>query len=400
MIISKRYHGDHESRRTVTGILQDHLVRLLSDLIAVESVNPGFPGGGSGEARVAEYVAAWARSRRLEARRQPVLAGRDNLIVTLPGRATGGPLLLEAHMDTAPIGDWPRALTPRMEGRRLYGRGACDTKGSLVAMMVAMERLQEGRSAHPTVILAATVDEETTFRGVAALAAEGPTAAAAIVGEPTRLQPVIAHKGCVRFQIRTVGRAAHSSRPEEGANAILHMATVLGELEKGLAPLLGAPHPLCGSATCTVTMIDGGVGINVVPPACVASLDWRTLPGMDTARVFAVVDAALREIGHRHPAIAVVRGATLLEDAPLETAVDAPVVRAALAACHVAGHQARPRGAPYGSDASKLAAAGIPTLVLGPGDIADAHTAAEHVRIPDLALAVEIYAGIAIQLAS
>lgn len=376
----------------------ERLERRLCDLIAIESVNPAFPGGGSGESGVADYVCDWARSCGLDVRRQPVLPGRDNVLVTLPGHAPGGPLLFEAHMDTAPVLDWPDACTTRVEGDRIVGRGACDTKGSLAAMMAAIELLQDADGPHPPVILAATIDEETTFRGVSALVADRIDAAAAIVGEPTRMQPVIAHKGCVRFQIRTTGRAAHSSRPEEGVNAIMQMVTVLGELEAGMAPLLAASHPLCGPATCAVTLIEGGVGINVVPPECLASVDWRLVPGQSAATVYAGVDALLAELRARHPSMQVRRGATLLEDGPLSTPEDAQIVRALLAACAAAGHAAAPCGAPYGSDASKLAAAGIPSVVFGPGDIADAHGAAEYVRIPDLLAAARIYAETAMRL--
>lgn len=375
--------------------MEEKLVRLLNDLIAIESVNPAYPGGTRGEAAIADYVEEHCRHLGLDVTRQRVLPGRDNVVAVLRVPNARGTILFEAHMDTValePMGE--RALRPEVRDGRLYGRGACDTKGSLAAMLAALEMLRaESRDLGVNVALLAAVDEEYRYRGVLAFLDAHQPVQAAIVGEPTDLRIVVAHKGCVRWRLSTLGRAAHSSRPEEGQNAIDGMAEVLVALRRLQSRLRERSHPLVGNPTLSVGRIWGGTGVNIVPDRCTIEIDRRTIPGESHQSVLAEFDALLDDVGSAHPMVRFEREEPYLADWTLDTPVDAPIVLAVRRACQELGLSDEPVGVAYGTDASKLWALGrIPSIVLGPGSIAQAHTGDEYVSIAQLVTASSLYA--------
>ncbi|MGI8643432.1 MAG: M20 family metallopeptidase, partial [Thermomicrobiales bacterium] len=280
----------------------EHVVSLLQDLVAINSVNPAYPEG-KGEAAVADYVERYCRRIGLDATRQPVLPGRDNIVATITVPGATGTLLYEGHMDTVGLGLMGAAgLAPEVRDGKLYGRGACDTKGSLAAMLVAFEHLLEHR-ADLTInaTLLASVDEEYAYRGVLAYINSDLPATAAVVGEPTDLRVVVAHKGCVRGTITVTGRAAHSSEPHLGISAIDGMADVLIAL-RALGPMLAArQHPLMSPPTLTVGTIEGGTGHNIVPEQCTIVYDRRTLPDEEPGTVLAELDAVLDIVRESRP---------------------------------------------------------------------------------------------------
>ena len=381
--------------------MTEQLIELLSDLVALESVNPAYPGGSRGEAAVANYVESYCRRLGLAVTRQPVLSGRDNIRAELCVPSAQQTLLFEAHMDTVDLGPMgAQALRPDVREGRLYGRGSCDTKGSLAAMLLAMQSLQtEPERLGVNVMLLATVDEEYGFRGVTAYVDSKYPVQAAVVGEPTELRIVVAHKGCVRWRLSTTGRAAHSSRPEDGDNAIDQMAEVLQSLRAFQARLRGRRHPLVGSPTLSVGRIWGGTGVNIVPERCTIEIDRRLIPGEDAQGALAEVDAFLAECAVDNPLLKVAREEPFVADWPLETPSDAAVVSAACAACASLNLPTQPIGVPYGTDASKLwALGGIPAIVLGPGSIAQAHTAEEYVSLAEVVAAADLYRRIALHL--
>jgi acetylornithine deacetylase ArgE len=390
--------------------VEDTLVRLLSDLVAIESVNPAYPGGERGEVAVAAYVAEYCRRLGLDVSRQPVLPGRENVLAELRVAGARGTVLFEAHMDTVNLdasGSMGEGgLRPEVRDGRLYGRGACDAKGALAGMLSALERLVARRGdLGVNVVLAATVDEEYQFRGVLAMIDQylGPERQvdAAVVGEPTDLRVVVAHKGCVRTRISTVGRAAHSSRPEEGVNAVEHMAQVVTALQDHRRRLAERRHQLTGSPTLSIGRIWGGTAVNIVPDRCTIEVDRRLLPGEDAASALAEIDGVLAALRASDPAVQIEREAPFVADWPLDTPVEALVVRAAVAACRDLGLPDTPVGVAYGSDASKLQALrGVPSIVLGPGSIAQAHTADEFVPVDQLAYAADLYARTAFHAAA
>ncbi|HEV2123465.1 MAG TPA: M20/M25/M40 family metallo-hydrolase, partial [Chloroflexota bacterium] len=207
------------------------------------------------------------------------------------------------------------------------------------------------------------------------------------------LQPVIAHKGAVRWRIRTAGKAAHTSRPENGNNAIYQMVEVIDALREHLEPRLALEtHPLLTPPTLTVGRIEGGLGVNIVPDACSIEIDRRTLPREDPEAILREVDAVLAQLMARHPEITAVREAPFLSERGLETSPDEPFVGLVQSACSaITGGLAEPAGVPYGTDATHLSPLGIPTIVLGPGDISQAHSADEWVEVRQVEQAADLY---------
>jgi acetylornithine deacetylase/succinyl-diaminopimelate desuccinylase-like protein len=367
------------------------VAQLLQDLVRIPSVNPSLDPTSAGEAALAEVVARQMRAAGFGVRLEEALPGRPNVV------ARAGPeptperpaLLFECHMDTVPLGAMRDGLSPAIREGCLHARGACDVKGGLAAMLIALARFTR---AHKPLLLWATVDEEHDYRGVQALAQRGVAAAGAVVAEPTGLRPVLAHRGNLRLEVVARGRAAHSSRPDLGENAILRAARLVEGLGAGFAARFGRRvHPLCGGSTWSVTQIATDNPVNVVPDRCRLGVDVRLTPGLGAAEVLGWLDAALAGSG-----IPAERRQLRPEDPALDTDPAADVARWAVeAASAVLGEPVAPQGAPYSTDASKIAAlAGVPAVVLGPGDIGWAHTAEERIPLDELEKAVEVYAGI------
>jgi len=297
-------------------------------------------------------------------------------------------------MDTVPAEHMEiEPFTPEVKDGRLYGRGSCDTKAALAAMLVALKRRLDAGGPEVSVVLAGTMDEEFRFRGVRRLVESGIRATGGMVGEPTGLDIVVAHKGVVRWKVRTRGRSTHSSQPEEGVNAIYRMAPVLSVLERyATQELRGAPHPLLGGPTLSVGLIEGGQTVNTVPDFCEIQIDRRTLPGEDAEEVMADVRSYLDAAAEIDFDLEI--EPPFLVDRAMELDEDDPIVRRVGEVCERTLGASRIRGVPYGTDASKLTPAGIPSLVFGPGHIVRAHSAVEYVEIEELCNAVAVYEGV------
>ena len=213
----------------------DELTRLLGDLVSIPSVNPmgrSLDGPEIFETRLSTYLESWFRDHEIPCERQPVAPGRDNLLARFESDGSPRRLLFDVHQDTVPTdGMTIDPFSPRVEQGRMYGRGSCDIKGGMAAMLVALRRLcQERPRKAASVVLACTVDEEYTHIGSSRLALTDHGAELAIVSEPTRLDLVHCHKGALRWKIRTRGVACHSSTPSLGKNAIYAMSRVIEAL--------------------------------------------------------------------------------------------------------------------------------------------------------------------------
>jgi len=379
-------------------VTHERVVDLLRDMVAIPSVNPIYDPASRGETDMADYVEAWAGRLGLETTRQTVFPGRDNVLVRLAGPEGAPVLLMEAHMDTVGVEAMAGAFVPELREGRLYGRGACDTKGSLAAMMAAVERLVEESTALAcSVALLAAVDEETSGKGARAHVAAGGTADGAIVGEPTDGRVVNEHNGCVRGEIEVIGRAAHTSVAGEGINAIEGMAEVilaLRAVDRNLAMRPGGPAQ---NGSLTVSLISGGAGINIVPERCLINYDRRTVPGQTSGQALAEIDAALDGVRAADSEYRIERREPWLVGNSLATGPESGIVRIASAASAALGLDATPIRVPYGSDASKFQEGGIPTIVFGPGSIANAHAVDESVPIKDLVAASVFYREVALR---
>ena len=370
---------------------EQEAIELLTDLVRTPSVSPEIPGG-TGEAAMAAKVAAYAESCGAEVVYQEALPGRPNVVGTLEADPGAPVLMLEAHMDTVALGAMTRGHEPWLDATGLlHGRGACDTKGSLAAMLLTLRRVSRESVRPCTLVLAATVDEEAGSTGADTLAASSVTADGAIVGEPTSLDIVRAHRGGRFWKISTAGISAHSSRPDLGDNAIYHMADVIRVLrEEFTRRLVGRRHPLCGDSTFSAGRIRAGTSFNVVPDHCELIFDRRFLPTERLEDVDAELDEVLGIARERFPGLQVEAVPEVVAGS-LDTPEDAGVVRALIAACEAVTGRAAIAGAPYGSDAASLAAVGIPSVLCGPGDIAVAHSQDEWVPIAEVVQASEVY---------
>ncbi|MGL5097699.1 MAG: M20 family metallopeptidase, partial [Planctomycetia bacterium] len=275
------------------------LIELTRRLISIPSVNPmgrNLTGPIYYETALTNFLEEWLRPLPIELRRQPVKPGRDNLLATYRAPNSKRHVLLEVHQDTVPVdGMTIDPFGATLVDGRIYGRGACDDKGPMAAMMAAFRRLVLEKAEGTTVTLALTVDEEHTFLGVSELVKQGLDGGGlkvdeAIVAEPTNLDIVYTHKGTTRWEIYTTGKACHSSQPHLGVNAIYRMAPVLASLERFAATLAQRPaDPVLGKPTLSVGRIDGGMSVNTVPGRCRIEIDRRLIPGEDYRQAHAAV---------------------------------------------------------------------------------------------------------------
>jgi len=355
--------------------------QLLAELIALPSVNPAFLPPRhplAGEKNVADFLAATAARAGLEVEFQKVLPGRANIIARLlPKDKIRQTILLAPHLDT--VGAAGTQFIPQRKNGRLHGRGACDTKGSVAAMLAALCELANAKSRplETEIVFAGLIDEEHAQAGSRALAASGFKADLAIVGEPTKLQVVTAHKGSLWLELATRGHAAHGATPHLGKNAVHEMARIVDVLETDYAAQLKQrKHKLLGAGTVNVGTISGGTQPNIVPDGCVISIDRRTLPGETEAGVRREITALLQA----KKLSAKISSAKLAPALPLETDFKLPLVQTFLRAAK----QKKSLGADYFCDAAVLSAGGIPSVVFGPGDIAQAHTADEWISLAEL----------------
>jgi acetylornithine deacetylase len=340
-----------------------------------------------------DYVQRYFEPFAVRIEWQEVYPGRENVLVHVAGADSAAPpVLLEAHMDTVDVEGMDQPFTPRLDGGRLYGRGACDTKAALAAEMAALrEVLAAGETLSRGCVLAATVDEEATMGGIRRLVQSGASFAAAVVGEPTALKVVAATDGHMYVRITTHGQSAHTASPQHGVNAIYLMNDVIHVLRQRTdAVYPRRQHPLCGSPKLTVSIIQGGASEHIVPDTCQIALDCRVIPGETCAGTTQEIREWLAADLDEQTFARVEFGEASLAIPPLQTPADHWLVQKLHAAAGRVLGNAQIAGVPYNTNASHLAAAGVPSVVFGPGDIAQAHGVVEFVEIEQVVAAVEI----------
>lgn len=371
---------------------------IAQALIRLPSVNPDYDPASPGEGVVTAWLENWGRANGFTVLRQPVLPQRENILLQFRNGADHPHFMLNGHTDTVGVGGMTIApFGGEARDGRLWGRGASDMKGPLACMLAAALRLKQSPATwRGTLTVAFMADEEYRFRGVTAMLdqlAELPDFA--VVGEPTRLRVVRGCKGCLRFPVHAVGRAAHSSKPHEGRSAVVAMAHAILELERHFSTRLAQiTAPEFGTSTGSIGLINGGTGVNIVPERCTIQVDVRLLPGQDGQRTLAEIQTLLRERCRQVPDVRWLFDGPSVLDPSFELPAGHPLVQTA---CAVQG-QAKPDVVFFGCDASKLAARGVPVIVLGPGDIAQAHTVDEFIALADLEAGTETYLRLALAL--
>ncbi|MBI5801937.1 MAG: M20/M25/M40 family metallo-hydrolase [Verrucomicrobia bacterium] len=423
---------------------------IAQALVRFPSVNPDYDPASAGEGAVTQWIEEWGRAHGFTVWRQPVLPGRENILLQFRNGADHPHFMLNGHTDTVGVGGMSIApFSGEVRDGRLWGRGASDMKGPLACMMAAGLRLKNAPSTwHGTLTIACMADEEFRFRGVTAMldqmvgrdsvephlerseaskasnsgeatdsrdarfarassvgkwgsteshptgkvATESHPASGlpdfAVVGEPTRLRVVRGCKGCLRFAIHALGRAAHSSKPHEGRSAVVAMAHAILELERHFATRLAQiAAPGFGTSTGSIGLISGGTGVNIVPERCTIHVDIRLLPGQDWRATHQEIQSLLGARCRQVPDVQWQFDEPSVVDPSFEFPASHPLVTTA---CAVLGQPA-PDIVFFSCDASKLAARGVPVIVLGPGDIAQAHTVDEFIALADLEAGTEAY---------
>ena len=345
---------------------------LLGELIRIPSVNPeGEPGVDEpGEARLAGYLEKLLNELGAEASLREVLPGRPNVVARFPSDRPGKPrLLLAPHTDTVSVAGM--TIDPfggEVRDGKVWGRGASDTKGPMAAMLCALSRLgEEIPKLGYEIWFAGLMGEESGQHGAKALASE-ESFAFVIAGEPTDLKTVHAHKGSLWVTMTAHGKAVHASAPEKGDNAVYKISSAIERIRGEVIPEVERrEHPLLGRSSLSVGTVRGGSKTNIVPDHCEATIDIRTIPGEDPLRIIDLLKLASPGVDISHQS-----------SSPLNTDPEHPLIR------KLSSLGASPVGAPWFCDAAVFAAKGMPAVALGPGSIAQAHTADEWISVRDL----------------
>jgi acetylornithine deacetylase len=353
-------------------MMQPNLEQTLARLVQINSVNPSFDASSSGEAEIAAYIAEDMRRAGLEV--EIIRPERPSVIARLRGTGGGRSLMLNGHIDTVGVAGMPEPFSGRIDGGRLYGRGAYDMKASIAASMAALREL----AADPPpgdVILAAVADEEFTSHGTEDVLRR-VTTDGAVCTEPTSLRTCLAHKGFVWLELRTAGRAAHGSRFWLGEDANIKMGRVLGRLDRLEQELRARqPHPLVGPPSLHAATLSGGTGWSTYAAECLLQVERRTIPGETVEQVRAEIEAVAA--GEAEVTVRFARP-------PFEVDANAAIVRAVRAS----GGGDFMGDTPW-MDSALLAEAGIETVVIGPhGD--GAHAAVEWVDLESTVRLAEI----------
>ncbi len=379
---------------------REWVFRSLREMILIRSENPfdDPPAEGYREKEMADYLAEHLSTLGLDVETREVRPGRPNVFGRLKGKQGRSALMLAGHMDTARTTGYPEAYDVKIADGRMYGRGACDMKAALAAYLGVVRALRDtGTWLNGDLIVCGIVDEEYQMLGSKAIGQAGRMADQGIIGEPTHLNVCPANKGRFSTKIITRGRAAHSSVPEKGINAIDQMAKILRAFGDYNRELLGrTPHPLCGHGRFTPGVIRGGVQVNMVPDRCDLEVDRRTLPGESRETVYAEFHERIRRAAEGDPDFAYEISEPTWLIAPNDISPAEPVV-AALRAAHqgIFGKDPGVEAFVAGSDAPYM---GFPTVICGPGGIAQAHTTFEFVDLQEVADAARLYLHAVLQL--
>jgi acetylornithine deacetylase/succinyl-diaminopimelate desuccinylase-like protein len=369
-------------------------IRYLREMIAIPSVNPmgrdDLPVEITGEQALAEHVAHELSRLGLDSALVG-RAGRTSVVAEATAHPGAETLLVASHLDTVPVdGMVIDPFDPVIEAGHLLGRGSCDTKAGMAALLEALERVLERGRLKRNIMIVGEADEELGSIGVADVLAHLGSRRPdwVLATEPTDLRLINAHKGVVHARICARGRACHSSDPTAGRNAIVLLARAILAIEADARFFLERPHPELGAATLSIGIVQGGQAPNIVPDIAKIWVDRRTLPGESPETVRAELEASLAKAG---VAADVVVESCSEEKPPLETDSDSLATIATAAALESVGLSPSCDHVAFGTDAGVFGREGIPGVVLGPGSIDVAHTSREFVPIAEVEIMVRIF---------
>jgi acetylornithine deacetylase len=375
--------------------MADPVIEFLRGYVAIPSVNPmgrtDQPAAIVGEGAYAAHLQAQLAALSVDVE---CVGASDRPSVVAEVRAAdpgADTVLVASHLDTVPVDGMEIApFDPVIEGGRLYGRGSCDTKAGMAALLAALEKVLQRGVLRRNLILVGEADEELGSLGVRdVLAALGPRRPAWVLAtEPTELRVVNAHKGVVHVRMEARGVACHASNPSEGKNAVILISRAAVALDALAGRLSSRVDPRLGPATLSVGVMSGGHAPNVVPDRAYLVADRRLLPGETLAGARAEFEQALADAGLSD---SVELASCSLEKPTLSTALDHPAVTCCARALRKAGQPGEIAQVAFGTDAGVFEAAGLPGVVLGPGSILRAHTAREYVEIDQVEAMVDFF---------
>jgi len=378
--------------RVLSHLDEEEVIELTKSLVAIPSDEP------DGEIECARALASFLSEASLEVQLHEVEGAGLNVIARLPGDSENAGVLYNGHLDTVPPSEkMPfNPFTPTEKDGCLWGRGTVDMKGGAAAMACALKVLRAADlGLKYSLVFTGVAGEERGNLGTAKLVRQGIQAKWAIVGEATGLNLVIAHKGVDRYEVIVKGRSAHESMPERGDNAILRAAAIIHGLHTNLWPRVAqVTHPVLGAGTYNIGMIRGGIRRNVIPEQCMFKIGKRYLPGDCPDAIRAELEGAIQEANPeaqfelRHePEF------DQFDHPPLFIPNDHALPRSLGAMIeHLTGHN--PTFESWGAftDGALLQAAGIPTVIFGPGDVTLAHCDDERIPIHEIKHAARVYA--------
>ena len=375
-------------------------------MVSFDTVNYAISGRKTPEAELSTYLEEIARDAGFDTHRIAVPNQCADLLILFEREASLPWILFDSHLDTVSVeGMSVDPFTAKIDDGKLFGRGACDTKGSGAAMFSALATyadscravsgVSETAAGGYNVMLMYSVDEEQGMSGIrefvnSYLPVFDKPLAGAIVGEPTRLEAVTAHNGVQRYRIATRGVAAHSADPSNGRSAISDMAKLIVFLEDEYIPALSSEYEKTGKAQCSINVIRGGSAANIIPDRCEIVVDRRTVPGESTGEIVGQVRELLREYAKVNEGVEIEFEAAI-ETPPLTPKPDHDFIEAICATIRSTGRCGKPVGVRYATHAGDLCVAGVPSVVLGPGDIDQGHTKDEWIDISELEAAVPLY---------
>jgi len=377
--------------------------RMIDDLqamIAIPSMNPfrQVPRKDFRELEIAEYYCDCMSDLGLEVCTREVVTGRPNVWGILKGKGKGPSLMLSGHLDTVGNDDFPEAFNPRVENGRVYGRGACDMKDALASYLEVVRLIREADlPLAGDLTLTGIVDEEDQMIGSKDLGKNGPWANYGIIGEPSDMAICSAHKGQIGYRVISFGKAVHSSRPQDGINAIEGITHIIGALQAYQRKLTANdPHRLCGHGRCCPSVIHGGTIVSTVPDRCELEIDRRTLPGETREDVYRELEGLITSVTRSYPQFRFEIEGPTINVQSLDIPSDSPIVDTVLAAFQsVTGNSIEASAFFGGSDAPHF---GFPALIFGAGSLQQAHSTNEYVKIDEMLIATKVYLTTAINI--
>ena len=369
------------------------LQELTAKLVSIDSTNPSLSPAAAGEQEIAAFVADWCRDRSLDVRIVDA-DGRPSVVAVARGTGGGRSLILNGHLDTVGVDGMDDPFLPRIDGGRMYGRGAGDMKASVAAMMVTLASTRT-MALRGDVVMTAVADEEAYSVGTTAVLDSGVTADAAIVTEPTNGDVLVAHKGFVWADVIARGRAAHGSRPEDGLDAITKMGAFLQGLEQLQAELdQRKGDPLLGSGSVHASVIAGGREMSSYPATCRLGVERRTVPGETARSAISELEDIAERCRRADPGFQATVDLTF-ERRPFSIDAGHEIVELVRAvAARTSGRRPRISGSAGWMDAALLSGRSIPTVIYGPAG-GDFHGDNEWVDVASIEACAEVLTEVA-----